>query len=252
MHPILLELGPLTLRSYGLMMALGFLAGIGVLVWLNRQEKREDDLVLDLALWIMVGSIIGARAMYVAVMPDQFKGAPLEVFKVWNGGLVYYGGLIGGSLATVWFTRRRRVPLWHIADIAAPALALGQAFGRTGCWLNGCCYGVVSEEHGQVFPSLGDHLPHLPTQLWEAGAALALAAFLLWWRGRRAYPGQVFTLYLLLYGVVRYVIELFRGDQERGSLLWDALSPGQWISIAAITTAVWLRFHLKDEGKNKS
>jgi phosphatidylglycerol:prolipoprotein diacylglycerol transferase len=243
MHPILFELGPLTLRSYGLMMALGFGFGIALAVALNRRERRPDELIYDVSVWIMFGAIAGARALYVIVEPDQFKDLPWwEAFAVWKGGLVYYGGLIGAALVAYIWLKKNKQPIWAVADCLAPGLALGQMFGRIGCFLNGCCYGLVSQAHGLIFPAIGDNQPHLPTELYEAGFVLALAAFLTWFKPRRQYPGQVFALYIALYSVGRFYLETLRGDVERGVLLNPALSPGQWISIVGVIFA--LGFHL--------
>ncbi len=250
MHPILFEFGPFTLRTYGLMMAVSFLLGLALARSLNRREGRSDDDLMDLALAIMVGAIIGARILYVMVEWPQFWGpdAPpslvgrlVNLAAVWRGGLVYYGGLAGAFVAALAFLRRRRLPVWRYADALAPGLALGQVTGRLGCWFNGCCYGRPSREFGVVFPALGDNIPHLPTELYEAGFCLVLAAFLVWRWGRRAFVGEVFWLYVLLYSVWRFGIEFVRGDAERGVLISPLLSPSQWISLGtAAAGAAWL------------
>lgn len=245
MHPILFQLGPLTLRSYGLMMALGFAAGIALSLLLSRREGRSDEVVLDLSVWIMVGAIAGARLFYVLVMPESYVAHPLEIFAVWQGGLVYYGGLIGAGFTAYFWLRKHRQPVWAVADCLAPGLALGQMFGRLGCFFNGCCYGRVDAAHGVIFPGTEDSLPHLPTQLYEAGFVLLLAVFLFWFKARRAYAGQIFWLYVALYCVGRFFIEFLRGDAERGVLLSKALSPGQWISLVGLLVAIAFHFHLK-------
>lgn len=168
MHPILLQLGPFPLRSYGLMMALGFAAGIFLTLILARREGRKDDTILDLSMWIMGGSILGARLLYVLVQPQDYISQPWRILFVWEGGLVYYGGLIGAGFTAYFWMRKQGLPPWHLGDCLAPGLAIGQAFGRLGCWFNGCCYGRASAEHGVIFPSLGDNIPHLPVMLYEA------------------------------------------------------------------------------------
>jgi phosphatidylglycerol:prolipoprotein diacylglycerol transferase len=245
MHPILFQLGFLTLRSYGLMMALGFAFGIGLSLLLSRREGRSDEVVLDLSVWIMIGAIAGARILYVLVMPESYVAHPLEIFAVWQGGLVYFGGLIGAGFTAYYWLRKHAQPIWSVADCLAPGLALGQVFGRVGCYFNGCCYGRVNEAHGVVFPAIGDQLPHLPTQLYEAGFVLLLSVFLYWFKARRAYAGQVFWLYVALYCAGRFLIEQLRGDAERGTLLWAALSPGQWISLLGLGLALGFHIHLK-------
>lgn len=254
MHPILFQWGPFTLRTYGLMMAISFLVGLLLARALNRREGRGDEELMDLTVWIMVGAIAGARLLYIVVEWPQFWGpdAPiglaarlLNLAAVWRGGLVYYGGLVGAFIAAWSFLKRRGLPVWSYADVLAPALALGQVTGRLGCWFNGCCYGVESQRFGVVFPALGDGIPRLPTQLYEAAFCLCLSLFLSWFWRRKSYAGQVFWLYVLLYSVWRFGIEFLRGDAERGVLVSAALSPSQWISLATAAAAflalLWLR-----------
>jgi phosphatidylglycerol:prolipoprotein diacylglycerol transferase len=244
MHPILFQLGPLTLRSYGLMMMLGFSFGIILATALNRREHRPDEMIYDLAVWIMCGAIVGARILYVMVEPAQFEDqAWWEPFAVWHGGLVYYGGLIGGGLVAYVWLRMNKLPIWEVADCLAPGLALGQMFGRFGCFLNGCCYGRVSQNYGIIFPAIGDNLPHLPVQLFEAAFVLALAIFLVWFKARRAYVGEVLVLYIGIYSIGRFYLETLRGDDERGTLISPLLSPGQWISIVGLLFALGFHFY---------
>jgi len=247
MHPILFEFGPFHLRTYGLMMAVSFLLGLLLARSLNRREGRGDDDLMDLTMWIMVGAVVGARILYVIVEWPEFwgTGAPLSlggrIFNmaaVWRGGLVYYGGLVGAFFAALVFLKRRRLPVWSYGDVLAPGLALGQVTGRLGCWFNGCCYGRESKEFGIVFPAIGDNIPHLPTQLFEASFCLLLSVFLAWFWRRKAYAGQVFWLYVLCYSVWRFIIEFYRGDDERGILVSAFLSPSQWISLTLIGAAL--------------
>jgi phosphatidylglycerol:prolipoprotein diacylglycerol transferase len=243
MHPILFTIGPFTLRSYGLMMALGFGAGMLLASYLYR-AGRDKDAIFDITAWIMIGSIIGARLMYVAVQPAEFVGRPWAVVAVWQGGLVYYGGLIGACVAA-WLWNLRRKAGWDIIDAMTPGLALGQALGRVGCFLNGCCYGRESASCGVVFPGVSEH-PMLPVQLYEAAACLGLAAALAAWHGRKKFPGQVFGIYLLAYAALRFSLEFLRGDVERGSLLglpW--LSPGQWTSLLVFGAGLGLLLRLR-------
>jgi phosphatidylglycerol:prolipoprotein diacylglycerol transferase len=247
MYPILFHINFLNLfhwdvRTYGAFMALGFAGGLWLSLKLNRKEGRPDEGLLDLAAWIMAGSVAGARLLYVAVRPGEFKSDPLEALFVWHGGLVYYGGLLGGALTAVWWIRRHRLPLWSLADCLAPGIALGQVFGRLGCFFNGCCYGRVDTAHGLVFPAVEDNLPHLPTQLYEAGACLALAGLLVWRKPHRRFVGETFWLYVLGYACLRFALEFWRGDAERGILFSSLLSPSQWISLAGAALAAAFLF----------
>jgi len=244
MHPILFTLGPLTLRSYGLMMALGFLCGMLLAAWLYRRRGHDPEAIFDITAWVMVGSIVGARLMYVAVQPAEFEAQPWTMLAVWQGGLVYYGGLIG-ACGAAWLWDRRRHGGWDVIDALAPGLALGQALGRVGCFLNGCCYGRASQSCGLVFPGVSAQ-PVLPTQLYESAGCLLLALGLAWVHAHRRFKGQVFALYLILYAFLRFGLELLRGDAERGTLLglpW--LSPGQWTSLLALAAGLVLLKRLR-------
>ncbi|HTB33648.1 MAG TPA: prolipoprotein diacylglyceryl transferase [bacterium] len=234
MHPILFTLGPLTLRTYGLMMAVSFLLGVALSLRFNRKEGRPDDDLLDLAVVIMLSAVAGARMLYVIVEWPEFAPNPWTVVAVWQGGLVYYGGLIGACIGGAVHMVRRKMPLWSYADVLAPGLALGQVTGRLGCFFNGCCYGREDARYGLIFPGIGDNIPHLPTMLYEAAFCLLLAGFLAWLWPRKRYAGQVFAAYVLLYAAWRFGIEFLRGDPERGTLISSALSPSQWISLLGL------------------
>lgn len=249
MHPILFQFGPVTLRSYGLMMAVSFLLGIWLALKLNRRAGRPDEPLLDLSTVIMLGAVVGARTLYVIVMWQDFKAAPWEILMVWKGGLVYYGGLIGAGLASFFWLRTKALPIWAYGDVVAPGLALGQVTGRLGCFFNGCCYGRPDEVHGLIFPALGDNVPRLPVMLYEAAFCLILSVALYAFWPRRKFDGQVFWLYVLAYALWRFAIEFLRGDAERGTLVSDALSPSQWISLLGAVIALVLLSRLSRRSK---
>lgn len=236
MHPILFSWGPITIHTYGFFSALGFLLAI-YLGW--RRAGREglpQDKFLDLAFWILLAGIAGARALYVIVSWHEFSGRPLAIFKLWEGGLVFYGGFVLAVLAAVVYIRLQGLPLWKTADVCAPYIALGHAVGRIGCFFNGCCYGPVSQRWGMVFPGLGDQAPHLPTQLLEAAYNLALFILLARWRPR--FAGQVFWWYVALYGAGRFGLEFLRGDEIRGHVLFSWFSTSQLVAVLAAATAL--------------
>ncbi|MBN1595292.1 prolipoprotein diacylglyceryl transferase [candidate division FCPU426 bacterium] len=231
MHPILFSIGPLTLRSYGFFVALGFALAI-YLAW--RQAKKEGidpDHFLDMSLWVVISGIVGARLMYVLVSWDEFVAEPLAVFKIWEGGLVFYGGFIAAVLAAVFFCRQHRLPIWKVLDASAPYAALGHAFGRIGCFFNGCCYGLVHPVFGVVFPNLQDNLPRIPTQLLESLGNALLFLALLFLKRRRRFDGQVFWAYILLYACLRFFLEFLRGDEIRGNVFFPWLHTSQLIAL---------------------
>ena len=237
MHPILFSVFGKEIYSYGIMAALGFLVGILTWLWLGRRESRPPGFAADLGFWLMAGGIVGSRLAYVVANWSYYRAAPLEIVRIDQGGLIFYGGFLLACLALVLFARYHRVPVWHLADFAIPALAIGHALGRVGCFLNGCCYGRPAGDHlcglayppvcepGKLFPGV----PLFPVQIIEAAALLAIWAVLLFAYPRRKKNGAVFALYLLLYPPVRFGLEYLRGDERQS---WLALDVAQVTSLA--------------------
>jgi phosphatidylglycerol:prolipoprotein diacylglycerol transferase len=183
---------------------------------------------------------------------DQFAGKPfIDVFKVWEGGLVYYGGLIGASLACIAYAYAKRLPLWKTADVMAPSVALGQMFGRLGCLLNGCCYGRATTcawgirypSGHETHPEGGLALTVHPTQVYESLLALGLYLGLAWWFRRKRFDGQVFAFYLVGYAIIRSTVEMFRGDYPPQQVLSGWATPAHVVSglILAIGLVLLLR-----------
>ena len=244
MQPIAFHLGSLAIHSYGVMIALAFLAGLwtasrrGATIGLSREN------IGDVTLWIMVGAIVGARVVYVITYwQDEFARGPwTEIFMIQHGGLVYYGGLIGACLAGAIVIQWKKMPLWKTADALAPSIALGSVFGRIGCLLNGCCYGRACDYPWAIrFPA--DHAtggaPVHPTELYDAGLNLLLYGFLAWLFRRRKFDGQVFAAYLVCYALTRSTVELFRGDYTLGHQHFG-LTPAQLVSVPIFLTGLVL------------
>lgn len=228
---------------YGILAALGFILAFGTASRRAPRAGIKGDDVFNLAPWIIVGAIIGARFLYVVSYWDkEFAGQPWTRIFNMRSGLVYYGGLIGASLATIIFCRRARVKLWTMADVMAPSIALGHAFGRVGCFMTGCCYGRPSDLPWAVcFPH--DHVtkgvPVHPTQLYESGLNLAFYVGLAWLFQRRKFDGQVFAVYLIGYALLRTLTESFRGDYTR-YYLGGIATPGQTVSIIILAAGLTL------------
>ena len=244
---------------YGVMAALGFLSALGTWAWLARKTvpPPPEGMAADLGMWLMVAGVLGSRAAYVMAHGAYYVEHPAEILRIDQGGLIFYGGLILGSIALVAFARRRRIPLWKMADFAIPGLAVGHALGRIGCFLNGCCYGRAASAHpgwGVVYPACSEpgrlfpDVPLYPVQVFEAAALLVLWGILVWAYPRKRRPGTVFALYLLLYPPCRFVLEYLRGDPRQG---WASVDAAQWISVGLFACAVALFIWLPKERAEK-
>jgi phosphatidylglycerol:prolipoprotein diacylglycerol transferase len=250
-HPIALQLGSLTIHSYGVMLALGFFAGLWTATRRARLANVSPDTVADTTLWLMVGSIIGARFVYVTTYwKQEFADQPVsEIFMIQHGGLVFYGGLLGAIVACLIYFRWKKLPTWKMADIFAPSIALGSVFGRIGCLLNGCCYGRSCELPWAIrFPADNPAHPPTtpvhPTEIYDALLNLILYMFLAWLFRRKKFDGQIFAIYLMVYAVFRSIVEFFRGDYPvdhiHGGLFTSAQLLSVPIFIAGLVLALFL------------
>lgn len=211
------QFGPFTLHTYGLLVALGFLAGWVVVMRGARRAGLPAEPILDLSFLTVLAAIVGARLMYVLFNLKEYAAEPLRVFKLWEGGLVFHGGLLLAIPACFLFVRRSRLPVGVTADVLAPAIALGQAIGRLGCLAAGCCHGVpwdppfcVTYTHPEALAPL--HVPLFPSQLFAFVSGLVVFAVLVAYRPRRRVPGQVFWLYLVLASAARIAEDAFRSE----------------------------------------
>jgi len=237
-HKIAFEIGPVTLTWYGIFVVAGFMAGMWTASRRARLRQIHPDTIFDLGPWLLLGAIAGARACFVITYwQEEFAGrAFYEVFMVQRGGLVYYGGLIGASVACIVFARIKKLPLWKLADILAPSIALGSFFGRWGCLMNGCCYGKPTTlPWGIQFPKGHDSYPDYvhPTEIYDSLLNLVLYCFLAWLYRRRKFDGLVFGVYLICYAILRSFVELFRGDYTPEHY-WKGMTPAQMLSVGII------------------
>ncbi len=249
MHPVLFHIGPVTVRSYGVLLMLAFIAGIWLASGQARRRGFSSDLAIDLGIWSLVGGVVFARLLFVALNWSAYAPDPIHILYIWReGGLSFHGGLLGGVLAGVLLAHRRGVSFWTLADIASPALALGYAVARVGCLLNGCCYGApTSLPWGirfQVYPDAGiTTLPSHPTQIYSSLGSLLILAILLKAAPRLRAPGQLFCLYLALYAPVRAAIEILRRDYTAVRLV-DGITQAQAASAVLLPAAVIVFFIL--------
>ncbi len=226
MHPELAHWGLIHIRSYGVMLALAFLAG----TWLGlREAKRlalDEDKLINVILIVLIASVLGARALYVMEHIQEFRREWGSVIALWQGGLTLYGGIVGGAAAGLIAARRFGLPMWTVADALTPSLALGASIGRVGCYLNGCCYGrPTSLPWGVHFPAdsfagleFGNAAVH-PSQLYFAAAGLALFALTWWLRRRFGVPGTLFWTFIVLFALVRIPLDMTRVYEPEATLL---------------------------------
>ncbi len=239
MHPVLVEIGSLKIYSYGVLVAIGFLAAIRVAAGEIGRRGMDIEKFYDLAFWLVLGAIVGARLFHVLVFREAYVRDPAEIFRLWNGGLVFYGGFLGAVAAAVVYLRRHRIPFLPVADAGALGIPLGLVFGRLGCTAAGCCFGrpttvpwaIVYTDPASLAPP---YVPLHPTQLYEALAALAIFLFLYMTRKRFQTPGMLLWTMLILYGVARGLLEFFR-DDPRGFL--GPLSESQIVSAVLVLYA---------------
>ena len=263
MYPVLFTIGNFPVSPYGILIAVGMLLAVWSTTRRTRTLQIADEHVIDIAVWAIVGGLFGAKLLFIITVWSEFLQAPAAtLFR--RDGLVFYGGLLVGIPAVYWFLVRRKLPVWCMADAIAPAISLAHTFGRIGCFFAGCCYGKVcsaDNPFGISFPRRGEivpnalmeqiehfHLPEtateslpvLPTQLFEAGINLVLFFVLMWLWKRRKFDGQVFAVYLIFYGILRGLLELMRGDIERGMYFGGMVSTSQLISIGIIAAGIIL------------
>ncbi len=260
MFRILAHIGPLTLYAYGAMLALAFVCGTLLAVRRASRQGIPAEQVVDLVFIILAASLAGARLLFVALNWDYYAAHLLDIFKLWEGGLVFYGGLISGAAAAVWYLRKKRLPVWTFADIIAPSIGLGIAFGRLGCFLNGCCYGHISPGFGLCFPARDNppvfaeqlaagliapdaacSLPVIPTQLYDALAGLAIMFILLGLERYKKFEGALFWFLVFFYSVSRFMTEIFRSYEA--NFRFSCLTVSQLISVVlfCVSAAVLIK-----------
>ena len=260
MYPRLFELGPVTVYTYGVLLAAAYLFGLKLAMVRAKARGLDANRVLDLGIYIIISALVGAKLLLMITDFRAFTANPRELLTLARSGGVFYGGLIMAVAVALIYIRRVGLPLWTTTDVFAPGIALGHVVGRFGCLFAGCCYGrPTTLPWGITFTdpfaaaNVGTPLgtPLHPTQLYEAGAELLILGILLSTeRKGRAFAGRTFWLYMLLYAISRFIIEFFRGD-ERGSV--GIFSTSQFISIIlaplAIVMLVWLARTVTPEPK---
>lgn len=252
MYPELFRIGSFPINTYGVFLALAFLCAILITVKLAARDGLPRERIYDLCLWMLLSSLIGSKILMFFTEPE-YRDHPLQLLSLdfLRSGGVFYGGLIGASLTGYFLMRRYQLPWWKTADACAPGIAIGNFFGRQGCFAAGCCWGKpTSLPWGVKFTELGHEITGVPTdaylhptQLYESFAMLAVFFFLLWLHKHRRFSGQVILFYALLYSAIRFAIEFLRAD-PRGDLFGlttlTGLSTSQLISLVVGSSALVL------------
>jgi phosphatidylglycerol:prolipoprotein diacylglycerol transferase len=253
------------LPGFGLMFLFACFGALALTAWRARRERLNPEVVFDLAIWLMTGGFIGARVLYILMHPGSVQTFA-DLFKVWQGGIVFYGCIIGGLIGSLIYWYRHPFPFLPMADAVAPSLVLGLALGRVGCWLNGCCYGAVCQlpwavrfpehspawtrhvEMGLIGPSALASLPVHPTQFYSVLDGLILLGLLTAYYPRRRRDGEVMALLMVGYGITRFLVELLRADE---GAVFAGLTLSQNISLGLFLggLAFWRHLGRKPPGR---
>ena len=255
MLPKLLTIGSYTLHTYGLLVSLGFLAGVWLASRLALRAGLDSEQIFGLGVYVALVAIVGAKLLMVLTDLGYYRRHPSEILSLQalQSGGVFYGGFIAGLAFLIAYCWVENLSFLRVADTFSPGLALGHAIGRIGCFAAGCCWGresglpwavVFTNPYSHDLTGVPLGMPLHPTQLYESLALFVIFLLLLRVRSRSRFDGQVFATYLMLYAVARFSIEFLRGDPDRGFVLDGALSTSQFVSIFLFAGALlfwWLR-----------
>ena len=250
MYPEIFHIGSFPINTYGVFLAIAFLCAILISTRLGERDGLPRQKIYDLSLWMLLAGLVGSKILMLFTEPE-YRDNPVQLISLdfLRSGGVFYGGLLGAVLAGYLLMKRYRLPWWKTADAFAPGIAIGNFFGRQGCFAAGCCWGKPTTlPWGVKFTELGHEITGVPTdtylhptQLYESFAMLLVFFFLLWLHKRKRFSGQVILAYALLYSVIRFGIEFLRAD-PRGDILGlttlTGLSTSQMISIVIGVSAL--------------
>jgi len=247
MYPVLFQIAGFQIRTYSLMLLLAFVVGI-ILLWfiLKRRTLIDPAVVSDFAFWVIIGVVVGARLAYVLMHWPEFADNPAAIFKIWEGGAVYYGGFILALAAGLIYLRVKKIPVLPLLDAIAPVIALCESIGRIGCFLNGCCFGKPTDVCGVTFPEhsfassiFGSGHSIWPTQLFQSGGGILLFVILfLLMRLVRLRKGQLFAIFLAGLGAFRFGVNFLRYYEDTLNL-WT----NNWIAIGLVIVGVGLAIY---------
>jgi phosphatidylglycerol:prolipoprotein diacylglycerol transferase len=260
MFPILVKIGPLTVHTYGFLMAVGVACGLWFIYVQAKKSGLDAVRIMDAAFYTIIVSLIGAKLFLFLSNIGYYISYPKELFSLARSGGVFQGGLFFGVVFALWYFHRKRIPTWKTADLIAPALALGHGFGRIGCFSAGCCYGsacaspwavIFRNEYASQLTGVHLNEPMHPVQLYEAVLNFLNFAVLFLLLKKKKFDGQIFAVYIINYSVIRFFTEYFRGDHEdkiyfiRGASAFSSLSLPQLACILGLVGGVVLAIVLK-------
>lgn len=247
MRPILFEIGPFSLHTYGLTAALGFLAALYYCQWQAARNHLDVEFSADLAFIGVITGVIGSRILYIAVTWERFADDWMQMFALWKGGLVFYGGPMLVFPVFIWLFHRKKQPFFAYADVLAVGMILALGIGRIGCLSAGCCYGKITDvPWGITYPHtagaeyLRQGLPVHPTPIYEFLLCMAIVGISIWLNKIKKFDGLVSGWVFASYAVGRAVIERFRGDTVRGFVGETGLSTSEFISIGSLAVGIGL------------
>ncbi len=253
MYPILFKIGPFTIYTYGVFICGGFLVAISLFLRATKKENFQEAKILKLSFWIVISSIVGARIFYVLTYPHWYLKHPQDILKIWQGGLVFYGGLVFALITSLYLLHHYHLSFWKMANIAASPLALGMGIGRVGCFFNGCCYGKVWQR-GLVFPFLSPAgkafpgQPLIPTQLISSLNLLVIFFILIYLKRYGRFAHQIFLWFLTFYSVHRFIIGFLRADSRQ--FLFSLTFPQFMSIILGISAAALIVRRCRGRGLN--
>jgi phosphatidylglycerol:prolipoprotein diacylglycerol transferase len=256
LHPILFRIGSFQLPTYGVILATALLAAVYVVMRLGKREGLDTGRLFDFSTWLIIAALVGAKLLMVITEWHYYWQNPGELVSwgMFQAGGVFYGGFIAAAFFAWWYTRRNKLPIWKVFDVYAPAIVLGQAIGRWGCFAAGDDYGkptnfpihvVFTNPLAHEIGGVPLNVPVHPVQLYESALCFGIFAFLMWKFRRKAYDGQIFIFYLTLYAVARFFLEFLRGDPDRGFVFHGLLSTSQFIAILALIAAAGIAHRLQ-------
>lgn len=244
MHPILLHLGSFTIRSWGLMVMIGIIVGVLLSMWEAGRRGVDPENIIDLTILLIISGMVGARVIYVLANFNEYRNNLGLAFSIRSGGLAWPGAFLFALIATIFFVRWRKLSFWLLADILSPYIALGYAIGRIGCFLNGCCFGKITEPAWWSVYMLGAY--RYPTQIFSSLASFIIFLFLVTrdWYDK---PGKRFLAYIILYCVYRFIVEFFRYN----ATYIYSLSITQWGMLGTIVVVSLIMYGKSLEWKRR-